>query len=192
MAVNDDRLAILEERVERGLFRDWRETGEALEQIRDEKLYRPQYPSFRAYVEGRYEMHRGTAYGFIQAADVMRDLSSRDDTPNLPQRHAQLLYRFDTETRVEVAREIALLSFREASLVVIERAATATPSFANPEDDIERDAELELLDYALRAILGLNEQRLRERLDGIDAKSRHKLDRSISEAIRRLGNARNV
>jgi hypothetical protein len=51
-------LVDLEELVEQRVLRDWRDAGEALERIRDERLYEPEYRSFKAYIEGRYQIHR--------------------------------------------------------------------------------------------------------------------------------------
>jgi hypothetical protein len=41
-----------------------------------------------------------TALGYVQAADVFDDVSARAENVAIAhQRHAQLLYRFDSETR---------------------------------------------------------------------------------------------
>src|SRR5438876_8953918 len=116
MRVEDERSRIgdLEREAEEGIFSDYVRAGDALTEIRDERLFEPEgFSSFKDYVEARFEIHPSTATSLIQAADVAHDLS-RDNALRLPQRHARLLYRFDSGTRAEYAVEIASMSFREA------------------------------------------------------------------------------
>ena len=179
-------LALWEERVERGFFRDWREAGDALEQIRDNSLYQPEYANFREYVEKRYGIHRATAYSYIHAAAVARDLSSRDDTLNLPQRHAAILFRFDADTRYEVAKEIQFLSFRHAMHAVLER-AEEEPSERGKGPEHERDRLLRALSDAVRTIRHLvDETDLLGRITGLRPDARANLDRKLTAAIKRL------
>jgi hypothetical protein len=59
------------------------EVGEALMEVRARALYTKQgYPTFEAYWEGRWKMHRARAYQMIDAAKTMRALvSTRVDIP---------------------------------------------------------------------------------------------------------------
>lgn len=62
------RLVELERVVEEGV-RAFVQAGRALRSIRDEKLYEPEYPDFRAYCEGRW--WRSHAYRLVDAATVV-------------------------------------------------------------------------------------------------------------------------
>lgn len=58
----------LESIVEEGV-RAFVAAGRALRTIRDERLYEPEYPDFRAYCEGRW--WRSHAYRLVDAATVV-------------------------------------------------------------------------------------------------------------------------
>ncbi len=110
--------------VERELAQDYVASGEALRQIRDEQLFRPRYASFNAYFQERYDLHPETARVHIRASEVALDLQGRFDR-RLPLVHANLLYRFDSDKRVEVAHRIHLLSQRDATHVVLQETKEA-------------------------------------------------------------------
>jgi hypothetical protein len=183
----DEALARLEERVERGLFHDWLEAGEALLEIRDERLYMPEYRTFGKYVEARYEIHRTTAAGIMSAAVVMRDVSACAEI-RLTQRHAQLLYPFDdTDTRVSLAREIAMLTYRNAELLVSERAQQEDKTKgARKQSRQEEDEQLHALVSALRTIRALATDEVVDRLGELAPPHRLKLEREIQAAVRHL------
>jgi hypothetical protein len=126
MLAHSRDLPELEERIQQGLYRDYVETGEALAEINDRKLYRLTEPkrTFAEYVQVRFGCARQTAYEYMNAAAVAVDLSARSDI-HLPLRHARLLYRFDSDTRLRIPREIRNMTFREASAFVIEVLALA-------------------------------------------------------------------
>lgn len=125
----DDDLLDLEERAERGVYRDWVEAGLALGEIRRRRLYRREHRTFANYVRDRFDLARSTANELVCAADVAADLAAHADI-RLPQRHCHLLYRFpDPEDRVSLARRIQFLSVREAVKVVL---AFAVPEFSLP------------------------------------------------------------
>ncbi|GHF34833.1 hypothetical protein HNQ07_000081 [Deinococcus metalli] len=67
------RMDALERTVRDGL-RDFRRTGEALTQIRDNALYRTTHPDFETYLEQRWGFTRAQAGRLIDAADVARVL----------------------------------------------------------------------------------------------------------------------
>jgi hypothetical protein len=190
MSAVESDLLVLEERVEQRVFRDWREAGEALERIRDERMYEPEYPSFRAYVERRFEMHRQTAYSYIRAAVVARDLASCDAALRLPQRHAAMLYRFpDADTRYALARTIAPLSFREATRVVLDYPKEHGSSPARPP---KHDADKSLSEFsrALHTLRTLDESKLAERIAQLDSDAEMALDKEVRVVMRRLSRTR--
>ncbi|RAM49085.1 MAG: hypothetical protein C6Y22_24560 [Hapalosiphonaceae cyanobacterium JJU2] len=63
----------LEDTVERGLKAFW-EIGQALRQIRDQRLYRQDHKNFEEYCITRWEMSRRSAYQLIEAASVYENV----------------------------------------------------------------------------------------------------------------------
>lgn len=68
-----EELGSLEVTVERGLRAFW-EIGQALQQIRDKRLYRQEYATFEEYCICRWEMSRRSAYQLIEAATVYENV----------------------------------------------------------------------------------------------------------------------
>jgi hypothetical protein len=64
-------MAALEKKIERGLA-VFREVGDALMEIRDNRLYRETHATFDAYVKERWHFERARAYQLIGAAEVAR------------------------------------------------------------------------------------------------------------------------
>ncbi len=52
----------------------YQQIGSALKRIRDQRLYRADYPSFEAYCEIRWELQKAQAYQYIDAATVAKNL----------------------------------------------------------------------------------------------------------------------
>jgi hypothetical protein len=119
---NHESFAEAEERAERALYRNYPAAGEALRQIRDEEraCWVPVYRTWERYLRERWDISRQHGNYLIQAAQVTADLSSPDDAPRLPLRHAALLHRFkDADVRRELAAAIAPLKFPDAQRHVI-------------------------------------------------------------------------
>jgi len=86
--MGENRLARLETIIHKHR-RQFYQSGRALKQIRDERLYRDVlFDNFDAYVRERWDMHRSHAYRLIQAATVMDNLSPIGDGI-LPQNESQ-------------------------------------------------------------------------------------------------------
>ena len=82
------------------------EVGAALSEIRDQRLYRESYDSFEDYLSQRWQMSRPRAYEYIQAAEVVADLSAMADTPAPEnERQARALAAVAPEARGDVWRE---------------------------------------------------------------------------------------
>jgi len=110
---------LLEQRIRDGLFRDYVETGEALKEFRDRKLYRPS--TFGEYVKEHFGCSRATAYEYIQGAEVAAVLSTRSDIL-LPVSHARLLFRLldDPDTLRMLAHEVHGMTANEAKRHLID------------------------------------------------------------------------
>jgi hypothetical protein len=75
----DDRLTQLEDIIEANQHRFY-QTGKALKQIRDDRLFRDLlFDRFEAYVKDRWDMARSQAYRLIKAATVIDNLSPIGD-----------------------------------------------------------------------------------------------------------------
>lgn len=73
-ATEKARLQELEAIVEQGL-QTFYEVGKALDEIREQKLYRATHKTFEAYCRDRWRIGKSTAYRYIDAAHVMENLS---------------------------------------------------------------------------------------------------------------------
>jgi hypothetical protein len=74
-----DRLTDLEQIITRGKAA-YLEVGEALDEIRDNKLYKAKYPTFEAYLKGRWQMSRAQGYRLIAAVKIA-EMSPIGDKP---------------------------------------------------------------------------------------------------------------
>jgi phage N-6-adenine-methyltransferase len=74
------RLDLLERVIEQGLAR-FLEVGQALTEIREQRLYRESHPSFEHYCLERWGFRRAHAHRLIQSARVLEALSPMGDTP---------------------------------------------------------------------------------------------------------------
>jgi NAD(P)H-dependent FMN reductase len=189
----DDGFYEAEQRVETSLYRDYREAGEALRQIRDEQRARwlTLYGTWTHYLNERLGICRQTAAYMIRAAEVAADLSSRDDTLRLPARHANLLARFDdSEVRLNLAIKIQHLSFKEAARLVIDfskelmNKTTTTLPKAGRND--ERSEALAQLDGILRSCRALDTASLAQAASRLEDGQRRRLERRVKAAARKL------
>jgi hypothetical protein len=189
LPLEDERSELdeLEKRIERGFRRDWREAGEALREVHDSKLYLGEFPSFAAHVEARFEVHRTTAYDYMNAAEVAAEVSARADI-QLLQRHAELLYRSkDSDTRVNLARRIAMLSAREAAAVVRDAERPEGPPSASTRGLVhERDPAIAAVADVARACLDLDAVDVARALETLEPEASDKLRQELARAARRL------
>src|SRR2546427_2409057 len=81
LACTAERFAELEATIERGL-EAYVQTGQALAEIRDTRAYLlADYPSFNAYLEGRWEMSRRQAFNLLSATAVVHELVQTSAPP---------------------------------------------------------------------------------------------------------------
>lgn len=91
--------------IERGL-RTFYAVGNALAQIRDQRLYRATHFTFEQYCQERWGMSRPRAYQLIAAADVHTNLSTIVDNPPTNEAQARELARLPPEQQPEVWEQI--------------------------------------------------------------------------------------
>lgn len=96
------RLVKLEQTIEAGL-QTFRDVGAALLEIRDDKLYKPAFPSFEAYCIAKWKLSRAHAYRMIGAATVSTEMSPIGDIAN--ETHARALAKVTKANRAAVLKK---------------------------------------------------------------------------------------
>ena len=86
------RLLELESRIERGLS-SFLEVGACLLTIRQERLYRSNYPSFEAYCQGRWNFSARHGTRIMRSIVVARNLLANGNCPPLPENLSEALLR---------------------------------------------------------------------------------------------------
>ena len=125
------RLSTLEQTVRDGL-RDFRRTGQALSEIRDNGFYRASYESFEAYLQDRWGFTAPQAGRLIDASDVAKIL---DPLGIQPKNEAQARsYRAAAKVIEELEPEQQRVIAR-----LVEAAAPDTQTDADSEADVPWD-----------------------------------------------------
>ncbi len=97
----------LEQVIEKGLA-TFIEVGQALQHIRDGKLYRESYTTFEEYAKERWGLSRAHAYRQIEAAEVIGVLQTNGNGPKVSTRLGDVRPQFgDIPASESVARELA-------------------------------------------------------------------------------------
>jgi phage N-6-adenine-methyltransferase len=78
------------------------EVGEALQAIRDGRLYRAQYATFEDYCQGRWNVERRHAYRLMDAAGVVQNVSNWTQTIPATESQARPLTNLDPDQQREV------------------------------------------------------------------------------------------
>jgi phage N-6-adenine-methyltransferase len=94
----------LESVIEHGL-NTFVDVGEALLTIRDERLYRHEYPTFEEYCNKRWNISRRRANQLISATEVINNLGTVVPKLPLTERQARPLTSLDTEIQIKVWQE---------------------------------------------------------------------------------------
>lgn len=84
----EQRLQSLEKTIERGLDA-FTEVGKALVEIRDEKLYQPDYRTFEQYCAVKWGFDRSYAYRLMDSVQVVENLKTSPNGDILPANEAQ-------------------------------------------------------------------------------------------------------
>lgn len=140
------------------------EVGRALQEIRDEKLYRDSHKTFEKFCGEEFEISRPRAYQLIEAAVVVDDLSKKlDKNAPIPERDSQAreLASVPPEQQVEVWQEAVQDAEGEQPTVAQVRAAVER--IASPPDPPKAKEEpppvdalgIELPKYLLDTFSGL-------------------------------------
>ncbi|WP_373535299.1 hypothetical protein [Microcoleus sp.] len=103
------RFLELESIVEHGL-QTFYEVGKALDEIREEKLYRETHKNFEAYCQQKWGIARRTAYRFIDAAKVMDNLCPIGHKIPTKENQVRPLAGLSPELQLEIWQEALELS----------------------------------------------------------------------------------
>lgn len=121
--------------IERGL-KTFVEVGEALAEIRDAELYREDYGTFEAYLEGRWGLSRGRGYQLIDASETTRQMSTMVDTPTpTSERQARELSGLDPESAAQAMRDAHEQTGGKVTAKAIRQARKKNEK-PDPDDDI--------------------------------------------------------
>lgn len=127
LPVESDALQNAEKTIERGLS-TFIDVGQALAEIRDQRLYRADYGTFEDYCSARWNMSRSRAYEMIDAAEVADQVSAiADKAPELNAGQARALKPVIKEHGVERAAEIAHELHQEGRLTASNIKQAASP-----------------------------------------------------------------
>ena len=104
-SIERDRLAELEQTIERGL-QTFVEVGQALAEIRDGRLYRATHDTFESYLSGRWNISRSRGYRLIDASAVVDALSPFGDIPANEAQARELVPLLRDEGEAAVRRRV--------------------------------------------------------------------------------------
>lgn len=100
------KLKECEQVIERGL-NTFVDVGNALLEIRDNKLYRIEYKTFEEYCKERWNISRPRAYQLIEAAGVINNLSTMvDKNLFISERQIRPLSKLEPEEQIEVWQQV--------------------------------------------------------------------------------------
>jgi hypothetical protein len=124
------------------------EVGQALAEIRDQRLYRGAFPSFEAYCKTTWDFGRQYAYRLIGSAEVVQKLSPVGNTLPMPATESQArpLTRVDPDQVVDVWREAVKKAERDESgkpKVTAEIVEATVREWTTPGDELEARRQAE-------------------------------------------------
>lgn len=105
VAPQSTELQVQEQRIAAGM-KAFAEVGDALNKIRDSRLYREQYPSWVSYLEGRWNMTQPQAERLISAAAVVAEIAAAGLEPPEREYHARQLSQVPAGERAAVWQEV--------------------------------------------------------------------------------------
>ena len=107
-AMTDEEFARLEEleNIVRTNFGAFVQTGMALAEIRDRKLYRERFKTFEAYCKDTLEVSRSRAYRLIDSASVIQNLSPMGDILPKNERQVRPLTKLEPEIQIRAWQNV--------------------------------------------------------------------------------------
>lgn len=124
-SIEAQKLQQLESTIERGLQAFW-EAGNALREIRDQKLYRQTHSNFEAYCSERWNISKTRAYELISASKVVLQLSAEADVLPENEKQARPLSPLNPEQRSNAWQAAQVIGDGKPTGEQVKRAAAAT------------------------------------------------------------------
>lgn len=131
------RLVTLEKVITAG-EKTWLEVGEALTEIRDCKLYRADFKTFDAYLDGKWGWTRMRASQLIGAAEVVKSLPENVNHGLQNERQARELSKVPPDKRPEVLEKAASKAKSEHRPLTARDINSAAPPSKKPEPVVEK------------------------------------------------------
>ena len=132
-----ERLKELESVIERGT-KTFIEVGNALEEIRDQRLYREKYATFEAYCAQQWGWTRQRSYQLMNAASVVKLLPAEMSTRVDNEATARELAKLEPKEREKVLHTIERRGERLTPATIRAVVKKKKPAPAKPESDNDR------------------------------------------------------
>jgi len=137
-----------EEIIEKGL-KTFIEVGNALFEIKNNKLYRESFTTFEAYCKDRWQLKRQRAYELMGAAEIVHQLSENnlseisDKTNLLPSKesHANALAQIPVTLRFQVWRGVVEESLNTGKAITAKMITEQTELLANSLKEVQMPSE---------------------------------------------------
>lgn len=142
-AIHQRELSAYEKTIERGIG-TFVEVGNALREIRDQKLYKLTHKTFEAYVKERWNWSRPRAYQLIEAAEVDEGLSTNVDKKPTSEAQAREVAKAPPEKQAAVVEAVAAKAASEDREPTARdyKAAVAELEYEDCDDGLGLDVEL--------------------------------------------------
>lgn len=160
-AIEINELSTCESVIERGL-KTFYEVGDALQTIRDRRLYRVTHDTFEGYCKERWQMERRQAYRLMDAADVVRDVSNwtqnndvilpRTESQARPLTQVQPEHRAEVWTRAVESAPDGKITAAHVEHVVEEYKAAPSPHVTHNSGDNEWYTPAEYIRAAVKVM----------------------------------------
>lgn len=147
---SDEKLTLnaYEEIIEKGL-KTFIEVGNALFEIKNNKLYRESFTTFEAYCKDRWQLKRQRAYELMGAAEIVHQLSENNlseisDNPNLlpsKESHANALAQIPVTLRFQVWRSIVEESLNTGKAITAKMITEHTNLLADNIKEVQKPIE---------------------------------------------------
>lgn len=131
MVTEEQKLARCEKIIDRGMA-TFVEVGQALQAIRDERLYRDTHKTFAAYLKSRWNLSKSRAYQLIDASEAAENVQHVGQKPNA--RQAAELSKAPEELQSEVWDRVVEDHGEEVTAAkVADAVAEASAELAGPK-----------------------------------------------------------
>ncbi len=133
MTAREKKLFIAKEHVLEHHFGTFKQAGEALIAIRDQRLYRENHPTFEAYCRERWDMSKTQANRLISAAQVMENVET-PETHAVTSRFTEGSVRPLTTLKPETQKKVVAKLAKQAPKEITAKLVTDTARSIAPKE----------------------------------------------------------